>query len=291
MRERIVRFGAARGLVGILTEPSVPSGAPEPGVPVVIFLNSGIIHRVGASRLHVAMARRLAADGVTSLRFDFSGIGDSESRKDARPFTESAVLETREAMDHVHDLVGASRFCLAGLCSGADMAFEVAQVDERVEGLVQLDPYAYRTPGWYLRHYGPRVLSPSAWSHSIRVRLGAASRKVRGGAPGNGDPESFVAPEYRRVFPPRRQVEGGLTELARRGVRMFVCFTGDEAHILHRDQYARSFGRVDFRGNLEVEYVPEADHTFTHPDHQGWLAERVARWVREGSGNRPDPSG
>jgi hypothetical protein len=285
MRERVVRFGAGGGLVGILTEPAPGRGASD--ATTVVFLNSGIIHRVGASRLHVLMARRLAEEGVTSFRFDHSGIGDSEPRRDARPFVESAVLETREAMDHLERTHGASRFHLAGLCSGADVAFAVARVDERVEGLIKLDPFAYRTPAWYVRQYAPKLLSLPAWRHSIRVRLDAVARKDRRGDGRNGDAGSFVAPEYRRVFPPRREVKAGLAVLAGRHVRIFVCFTGDEAQILHRDQYARSFRGVDFAGNLEVEYVPQADHTFTHPDHQLWLAERVARWFREVRTARP----
>jgi hypothetical protein len=275
--ERALRFGETAPLVGILTEP-----APErkrPDAPVAVFLNSGIIHRVGASRLYVQMARRLADAGVSSLRFDFSGIGDSEARRDTLPFVKSAVVETREAMDYLERVTGSRSFDLIGLCSGADMAFEVALVDPRVVGLVKLDPYAYRTRRWYLLHYGPRVLKASTWIHAVRVR----ARALIGRRGGNGNDEgsaAFVAPEYRRVFPPKARVEAGLARLAERGVRFLVCFTGNEPDFLYPEQYAESFGRVDFGGRLEVEYLPKADHTFTHPDHQVWVADRVRAWSR-----------
>src|SRR5262249_47307203 len=59
-REKVVTFGAGRGLVGIVTLP----GTPRPDAPQLLLINSGIIHRVGANRLYVSLARTLAAAGV-----------------------------------------------------------------------------------------------------------------------------------------------------------------------------------------------------------------------------------
>jgi hypothetical protein len=75
-REKVVRFGREAKLVGILSEPQGAAGSARE--PMVLLVNSGILHRVGACRFHVRLARRLAEDGVSALRFDFSGIGDSE---------------------------------------------------------------------------------------------------------------------------------------------------------------------------------------------------------------------
>lgn len=277
MIERALRFGESAPLVGILTEPE-PSER-QPDAPATIFLNSGIIHRVGASRLYVQMARRLAEEGFTSLRFDFSGIGDSEARRDSLPFEESAVAETRAAMDYLERVVGARSFHLMGLCSGADMAFAVAQVDHRVVGLGQLDPYGYRTFRWYLRHYGPRVLRLSTWTHSLRVRL--ASLLGRSGPEcGTGSSSVFVAPEYSRVFPKRREVEAKMASLAKRGIRFFVCFTGDEPAISYPGQFRESLPGVDFGDLLEEVFMSSADHTFTHPNHQVQVVDQFAEWSR-----------
>ena len=95
MRERALTFGPDGGLVGILTEPD-PDVA-RANAPAHVILNSGILHRVGASRLYVQTARSLAEDGITSLRFDFSGIGDSEVRKDSLPIEERFIVETCES--------------------------------------------------------------------------------------------------------------------------------------------------------------------------------------------------
>ena len=74
MIERPLYFGERSNLLGVLTAPA----APHPGSPAVILLNAGLLHRVGPNRLHVDVARRLAEAGFTSLRFDMSGVGDSE---------------------------------------------------------------------------------------------------------------------------------------------------------------------------------------------------------------------
>ncbi len=95
MHERVVRFGPDKRLIGILTEPRAGSG-DRPGT---LLLNSGLVHRIGASRMHVHMARALVKEGMTSLRFDFSGIGDSEPRRDGLTFEQAAVQEIRDAMD------------------------------------------------------------------------------------------------------------------------------------------------------------------------------------------------
>ena len=74
-REKVVRFGRETKLVGVLSE---PQGGGPVREPMLLLVNSGILHRVGACRFHVRLARRLASEGVSALRFDFSGIGDSE---------------------------------------------------------------------------------------------------------------------------------------------------------------------------------------------------------------------
>ena len=80
MREKAVRFGKTKSLVGVVTEAS--NGAGRDGGPAVIMLNSGILHHVGACRLHVKLARALAPVGYTVMRFDHSGIGDSDARRE-----------------------------------------------------------------------------------------------------------------------------------------------------------------------------------------------------------------
>ncbi len=261
-------------MVGILTQPA--AGEVRPDAPAVLILNSGIIHHIGANRLYVEIARALAERGFSSLRFDFSGVGDSEPRRDALPFEESAVVEAREAMDYMADVTGARTFVLLGLCSGADMAYYTALEDERVVGLAQLDAFVYRTRRWYVKCYGPKLLDLGAWVNAVRCRVQPLLGKVTG-AEEDGVSEVFVAPEYRRVFPPKETIETGMRRLADRGMEFFFTFTGDEQNILYRDQYEEAMD-VEFGDRIEVRYMPESDHTFTGLVHQRSVVRDITAW-------------
>ena len=279
MREKAVRFGKTRSLVGIVTEAS--SGAGRDAGPAVIMLNSGILHHIGACRLHVKLARTLAPAGYTVMRFDHSGIGDSDARRETLPFETSAVLDVQEAMDYLTATRGAREFVLMGLCSGADMAFKVARVDSRIVGMVQLDAWAYRTLGYWVRHYGNRVLKVSVWKHWLRRKLARVVRRsdIQGTAPLRPDADA-VTPEYRRIFPPRDVVAADLRTLLQRGVRFFNVFSGGQSdHFNHRGQHRAAFRSVDFRDQVRVEYLPDANHLFTGLEHQEFVVNATAEWM------------
>lgn len=289
MSERAIRFGTSAPLAGVLSEPAADSGLPG-----VVLLNSGILHHAGASRIHVQLARALAAAGFPSLRFDFSGIGDSEVRRDTLPFRESAVAESRDAMDYLARMRGVDRFILIGLCSGADMGYHVSVADERVVGLAQLDAWAYRTRGWYVRHYGRRARSADAWKNvgrRVARRLRPATEPAEGSAAAADS--TYIAPEYRRRLPPKADVVAGLRTLVERDVRLLYIFSGGQENYNHHGQFRAAFGEVPFGDLLRVEYVPAADHTFTGLEHQRFVEDTTLDWSTRhfGTPSREEPRG
>jgi len=281
VRERVVRFGK-NGLVGVLTEPDPNQRRAD--VPAIVFLNAGLLHRVGACRLHVRVARALAPLGFTSLRFDFSGMGDSEPPKDGLSFEETSVRESAEAMDYLEKARDARSFVFIGLCSGADMAYETARADPRVEAIGQLDAYVYHTWRYYLHRYGPRLLRAQTWRNVIVGKTGVGPYvrkflKARGLA-GNEDlaiDENLVISPYARAFPPKEQVVAGLNALVGRGVRLFNFFSND--YYLYRNQYVDCFREVPFRGQLRLEFIPGADHLVSNLAHQDYLIGALTDWV------------
>jgi pimeloyl-ACP methyl ester carboxylesterase len=262
-------FGRSAKMAGILCQPTEPGN----GLPGVVFLNSGILHRVGANRLYVKIARALAERGFSSLRFDFSGVGDSEARKDALRFEQSSVIEAREAMDQLGTVAGVDRFILAGLCSGADVGFWTALEDDRVAALAQMDAFAYRTWRFQFNRIAPKVFDLRQWAHSLKVRLRPEEARPE-------DPDSYVDPEYSRQFPPRQEVAGGLKTLVSRGVDLFYFFSGDDAvPYNYRDQYRDCFRDVSFGPCLQVEFEPEADHIVSNLDHQRFVVSQMVDWA------------
>lgn len=287
MREKAVRFGTSAPLIGVVTEPA--AGRAAPGRPAVIFLNSGILHHVGACRLYVNAARALAAQGFLVMRFDHAGIGDSEPRREAMAFEPGAILDTRDAMDYLTTTRGAKTFVLMGLCSGADMSFRAACADPRVVGLVQLDAWAYRTPGFYLRHYGRRVGKLDVWRNFLRRKLATAKPAPSNGAVPDERPADAVTAEYRRTFPPREKVAADLRTLLGRGIDLLYVFSGgQEEHYNYREQYAQSFRDVPFNGRLRVEYLGDADHLFTGLAHQRFVIDTAVEWMNASYGATPD---
>jgi len=281
MSEQIVRFGPGETFVGIHTPSSGTDAAksPESGGPrpTVVLLNAGLVHRVGPHRLSVEVARDLAASGFDSFRFDLSGIGDSPSRRTASSsydvaHQDKAIADVRAALDHLCAKTNSERFVLIGLCNGAFNAHDVAVTDERVAGCVFLDGYGYKTPGFLLHHYGPRMLSASR-------HLGFLRRKILGKKPANEvalDPRAEV---FELDFPPKEKVARELGALAARGTELLFVYTGGIDYFNHKGQFDEMFGEVSFGGRAQVEFYQEADHTYTVLSARARLKSTIKRWM------------
>lgn len=274
MNESVAILGHDEGVCGILSEPE--PGVPKLDAPVVVFLNAGLTHRVGPRRIHVQIARRLGALGVTSLRFDLPGIGDSQRRSDDLPAREGAQRDIAAAMDHLTEVTGVDRFVLFGICSGADYAFRVGLADPRVVGLILVNGYTYRTRGNYIRHYLRRLINPGRWSNLLSVRhplwrrLGGAER-----------PRRLVPAGLRLGFyelPEREDADADLRAMLDRGVQVAVVH-GKEMKFNHAGQFYRSFPSARNHPGIVLDYVDYADHTFTLVAAQDRLVEFVSGWI------------
>jgi hypothetical protein len=142
VRERPFVIERPQGrLVGTLSAPSDRTSAPL----TAVFLNAGAIRRVGPHRMWVDAARRWGRQGVTSLRLDLEGIGDSDG--DGELFGDVGYFhgaqffeQTRVALDALEEAGLGNRFLLVGLCSGAYWAFHAALADDRVAAALMINP-------------------------------------------------------------------------------------------------------------------------------------------------------
>jgi len=275
VRERTFCFGSHRGLVGVLAE---PDGGARRDLPALLLFNVGLGHRVGPGRLHVNLARRLADRGGTTLRFDLSGLGDSEPRDDARADAERAVLDLREAMDLVERRTGIGSFVVAGLCSGTDGAHDVAKADPRVLGAVFIDGYAYVTPSYRARRALDKVArwaSPAHWARRLQARV---RRRLSA-----GDPETRVRePIFDRTYPPLESFRRDVEELLRRGVRLLYLYTAEAWFLDRREQFAEFMGWRSLPPGVSVEHWRDADHIFRAAAVQERLVHFLVDWVERG---------
>ena len=282
MREHALLFGDAQGLVGVITDPPGPEGRSRPGV---ILLNAGVIHRVGPSRLYVNLARALASIGCVATRFDHSGIGDSATRRDDAPFEVSSLQEARAAMDAMQESRGIDRFVLIGLCSGAVTAFDAAGVDDRVAGVVMINPQGFDlNPEWngYIasrgdaRRYWKRSLfSPTSWWRALTGRV---------------DYTRLVSVLWRQASGPGRarevvssivtRVGAELQKLMDREVRtLLVCSEGDDGIEYMNVILQRDVRTMTSAAHLTVEILPGADHSLTLLDSQRRVVDVVRNWA------------
>jgi dienelactone hydrolase len=265
--------------MGILTTPR----EVRAGMPHVVFINAGIVHRVGPNRLYVDMARALAALGFPVLRFDLSGLGDSRTVPTAVSLAESAVADVRAAFDFLASSRQATSFVVSGLCLGANYSFLAAFSDPRVLGVLALDPTVARTRRGRLVHLGRRVMHLATIREVMMLRHPIWRRSL--------DRLREVAPEFALDWgearqgaeasaPTRASAEAALKQLIDRGAQLMLVFTGGVNHVYnYRDQLYDLLPGLDFRGQLRLEYMPETDHAVSDRASRAELLAAIAEWT------------
>jgi dienelactone hydrolase len=268
----------------VLTEPD--ARAPARRTLAIVLLNAGLVHRVGPNRLYVTLARRLAEMGHPALRVDLSGIGDSPPRSDHLPFDQSSVEEAIAAMDLLAAACDSSRFVLAGICSGADVALLAAARDRRVVGVAAINArrfgagdaaFAAIRRRALARHYRRIAASHSFGGRSL-AKLAAGRMEWRA---------VLRALESQLPRLGARAVRGshGLDPLLERGTAILCLHAEADEGLDHLYALAgRGLPALRERPGFRFEIMEGADHTFTMRWSQRVLLERLAEWL-EGLGS------
>ncbi|WP_037068182.1 alpha/beta fold hydrolase [Allorhizobium undicola] len=227
--ETAMRFGPSQRLYGVLTEPlGKRRGA------AALLLNTAYDRHCGWGRNGVAMARKLAAQGIASFRFDPANVGDS-------PPVPGAAQQVLYAKSQEDDVLAAldvleSRNLLpaiaVGRCSGGYLAFRSLIRDERLRGGCLANPYVF--------YWDPA--RPVDASLSVVPRSLDTYRKL------------LLSPQtLRRIFDGRVDLKNAMRNFLRVGIQRFLLKTGlhhvvsAEARTMHRD-IRRAFGRLEGRG-------------------------------------------
>lgn len=269
---------ASASLVGIHTR----AVRPRPQSPAIVLLNAGLLPRTGPNRLCVRLAREMAANGIDSLRFDGSGIGDSAARSSGESYRLSALRDVTDALTFMATEGGYSGFILAGLCSGADLAVRAALADERIVGLVLLDGLPYtnvrsRLNDEFLRV--ARAITDGRWRKLVlrgSVIRKALGRVVKANAKQTATP-SAVAIEGRRDVPPLDEARATLAALAIRKVGILAVFTEGRGYN-YRGQFGDLFPNFD-KDAVSVLQIAGADHTFSLSVTQDNVISAVRNWI------------
>lgn len=291
--EKAVTFGEANRLFGVLCEPTAPSF--DGFVPTALFLNTGHHHHAGFGRMATNMARKLAAEGIPSLRFDAAGLGDS----DAMPGRPEGVIYSTEACSDVSDAIsmlearGYRNHVVVGHCSGAHLAFHSTVVDPRIAAqvLINLQVFIWgandtlETVIRARRRSGREVLAdiwramrrPATWRRLMmrgakrdrelaRALLGRAARVAR-------DKLAGVGGRLLGVDAPVSPVEGWFRAIDARGTHTLLLYSAGDEGLTERDQHLGQDGRAlaDLR-TVHTRILDSADHLLSQRETQ----ERVA---------------
>lgn len=256
MTETSESFGAQ--IAGIYTTPA----GPRRDVACV-WVSAGLVPKFGPYRLYAQLARRLAADGFVSLRFDLGGIGDSPRSSASQGLEARTRAEIDAALRNLEARHGIRRVVLGGLCSGAADAFRHAEHDGRVAGLVLIDPFAHKTRDASLRLVALKLAGRLMRHAGIyRPHLRAAESGSR-----------LVKYRYMEQRESRRILE----KLVERGVRTHFVYTGGMRHAFnHPRQFPAMFPALDLRGLVTVDHFPWTDHTQYLQEDRDALTEATA---------------
>lgn len=277
--ERVVTFGRRSDQVGILALPSEEARAKQH--PAVLMWNVGVNHRVGPFRVYVDLCRRLAASGYAAFRFDASGLGDSEVRREAVNETEREDLDIADAMDAVTRRTGIRSFILIGFCSSVDAAHRVSVRDERVVGVAHVEGYSFRSKGFQKR-LPLRLLSVRRWERRAWLHLPQLFAEL-------GPPLTAAAASiYSRKYPKWSDFSHDLEALTRRRVSLLFVYAGGDTDFNHRGQFWEMFGTPGMdRSRVSVVFYPEVDHTFYEVQGREKVLQQLVRWIQTVEGLEP----
>ncbi len=161
----------------------------------VNLLNPGVKYRVAPNRLNVKLAREICENGYFVLRFDPSGIGDSEGELPDRVLIKDIwesiqtglfVEDTLCANDYLCEHYEIERLIMAGSCGGAITALLAGAEERRLEKLILVDvPVNLRTAkttfadmavrggrkaDWLFSEYVKRLFSIDSWMRFVTLK-------------------------------------------------------------------------------------------------------------------------
>ena len=293
--EQPFAFGPSGGLFGILCS---PAAGRDPTRPTVIMPNTGFGRHVGDGRVFVTLARRLASIGVSSLRMDLAGFGDSVVPSDIDP----DPYASRNADDIVAAVTalqaaGHPDPVLIGICSGAYSAFHATLREPRIRAavFVNLQKFIWSTntslkidnrhPRRPLGFYLHAMMRPAAWRRlakgevAIGMILMALCRRP-------------VTGLYRRACNLIERLTGIETRsgtimrwfqtLKSREVRISLLYSEGDPGLSELAHYFGRSGKRLFRmANVQVDLLSAADHALLEHDARLQFIEKVCGFIAD----------
>lgn len=265
-------------LYGILTMPQQPSSR------AVLIVVGGPQYRAGSHRQFVLLARDFASHGYPVLRFDYRGMGDSEG--ESRNF-EQIGDDLRAAIDQLFEAAPSVReVVIWGLCDGASAAMFYVHQDERVSGLVLVNPWARTEEGEAkarLKHYyHGRLLDSDLWK---KVACGtfdySAAARSLWTAVGRAYGKFPAANERCSAQSLPDRLHDALARF--KGASLLIMSANDLTAQEFADlvQQSEKWRELISRPQVQRYELIGANHTFSRREWREELLARTLRWMDE----------
>jgi hypothetical protein len=277
MAEHTLILGDERHLVATLTEAAPGSPAP---LCVAVLTNSGVIPRAGPHRMNVHLARQFAAMGIPSIRFDMSGLGDSQRHSSTRPLTQQWVHDTRAVMDLAQAHFQCPQFVMIGFCSGAEVAHLVALEDTRMRGALLWDLYAYPTPSSRLRAIAYR-LQRAGVKGLVAKLYGRIKAKLLPAKDAGGAQAPKARPAAPSSAPPKAEFAQRIQTLTDQGVALLFSFALHPEWFNHPGQFKRMFKGWAFADRVAFRHLDSCDHLLTRAPAQQAFLDMTRDWLNQ----------
>jgi pimeloyl-ACP methyl ester carboxylesterase len=315
--EKVVVFKNPNGnrLHGIV---HIPDNSQEhlPRIGVNL-LNPGLKNRVAPNRLNVKLARILCEHGYYVLRFDPSGIGDSEGDIEEGALIADIGQQVQEGLFVSDTLIANEYFVseykidklfLMGNCGGAVTSLLTSEQDERVKGLCLVDsPLKIRSSEmtfadkvaadgekahWYFSEYVKRLFRIKSWYRFLTFQTNyKAGWKV-------------VKNKINTLFPKRKNETAlspnasnlcqaySLSEPFFLAFEKFIDRNNPVLFIMAENFYDTEIFKKYFEsiylktinvpdGLMDIYTVKDANHIYTLYEWQEALIHKVLEWLAE----------
>jgi len=270
-----------------------PENSSKTGVLIVV---GGPQYRAGSHRQFILLARVLSQHGIPVMRFDYRGMGDSEGER--RSFFE-VDDDIKTALDAFFQYCPKlDQVAIWGLCDAASAALFYAYQDDRVRGLVLLNPWVFTEEGaakTYLKHYyWQRIFSKDFWRKIFLLQfnyrqsfvslfstfLKMYKPKEPGSTSSNSNESEQLALIDEDLPLPIRMREC----LQRFSYPVLFILSGRD---LTADEFREAVKSDDIWQELFKQQhitrieLPKADHTFSSAQWRDEVATATLNWLRE----------
>jgi len=273
--DKVFLFGEKQNLVGILSEPNTAQITQDK--PLILILNSGLVHRPGPLRMNKEFSLYLAEHGFSSFRFDLSGIGDSEKQaSNNQTFKDRNLSDVGEALELIKDKISPTKIIIMGLCTGADLAHRSAVKYKDISGSILLDGYGYPTRKFYMKRYLPILMNPKRFLNIvIRIASTIFSKDKKNISSEQG------ADAYYWELPDKQDYINEMQLQHKKGNKhLYVYTSGVREYYNYKQQFFDTFKDFDFCSSVDVEYFAYSDHIYILLEQRKQLFDCTLNWIK-----------